>query len=64
MLYFTWQKEAAKQVWIIFKYLKEDEMAIFLSNKSYFKYKIKGLKLFVNNNKEYIEILSNNKDKS
>jgi hypothetical protein len=38
-------------------------MAMFFGNKLYFKYKIKGLKLFINDDKEYMEILSSNKDR-
>jgi hypothetical protein len=34
---------------------------MFLSNKSYFKYKIKGLAFFAKDNKEYI-VISNNKE--
>ena len=37
-------------------------MAIFPSNKSYFKCKIKGLKLLIKDNKEYIVILSSKKE--
>ena len=39
VMYLAWQREAIKQVKIAFKYLQEDEMAIFLRNKSYFKCK-------------------------
>jgi hypothetical protein len=38
-------------------------MAIFLSNKSYFKYKIEGLKLLIDDDKEYVVISSNDKDR-
>jgi hypothetical protein len=36
-------------------------MAIFLGNKSYFKYKIEGLAFFTKDNKEYI-IISSSKE--
>jgi len=38
-------------------------MAMFLSNKLYFKYKIKGLAFFAKDNKEYIVISSNKEEK-
>ena len=39
VIYLAWQREAIKQVKIAFKYLREDEIAMFLGNKSYFKCK-------------------------
>jgi len=36
-------------------------MAIFLGNKSYFRYKIEGLAFLAKDNKEYI-VISNNKE--
>jgi hypothetical protein len=62
VIYFTWQREAIKQVKIAFKYLQEDKIAIFLSNKLYFKYKIKGLAFLAKDNKEYIVISSNKEE--
>jgi hypothetical protein len=41
--------------------LQEDKIAIFPRNKSYFKYKIKGLAFLAKDNKEYI-VISNNKE--
>jgi hypothetical protein len=42
--------------------LQEDKIAIFLSNKLYFKCKIKGLAFFAKDNKEYIVISSNKEE--
>ena len=39
VMYLAWQREAVKQVKIAFKYLQEDEIAIFPRNKSYFRCK-------------------------
>ena len=39
VIYLAWQKEAIKQVKIAFKYLREDEIAIFPRNNLYFKCK-------------------------
>ena len=36
MLYLTWQIRAVKQVRNVFRYIREDEMAMFPGNKSYF----------------------------
>ena len=41
--------------------MQEDEIAMFLTNKLYFKYKIKGLAFLAKDNKEYI-VISNNKE--
>jgi len=38
-------------------------MAIFLSNKLYFKYKIEGLAFLARDNKEYIVISSSKEEK-
>ena len=46
----------------MFKYLQEDKIAIFLSNKLYFKYKIDKLIFFAKDNKEYIVISSNKEE--
>ena len=43
--------------------MQEDKIAIFPSNKSYFKCKIKGLAFFAKDNKEYIVISSNKEEK-
>jgi hypothetical protein len=37
-------------------------MAMFLGNKSYFRYKIDRLELPIDNDKEYMEISSSDKD--
>jgi hypothetical protein len=42
--------------------LQEDKIAIFLSNKLYFKCKIKGLAFFAKDNKEYIVISSSKRE--
>jgi hypothetical protein len=39
VIYLAWQREAIKQVKIAFKYLREDKIAIFPKNKSYFRCK-------------------------
>jgi hypothetical protein len=62
MMYLTWQKEAAKQVRIAFGYLREEEMAMFPGNKSYFRCKMDGLELPVEDDKEYVEISSSDED--
>jgi len=42
--------------------LQEDKIAIFLSNKLYFKCKIEGLVFFAKDNKEYIVISSSKEE--
>jgi hypothetical protein len=42
--------------------LREDKIAIFLRNKLYFKYKIKGLAFLAKDNKEYIVISSSKEE--
>ena len=61
VIYFTWQREAIKQVKIAFKYLQEDEIAIFPRNKSYFKCKQERLEVLAKDDKEYLVISDNNK---
>jgi hypothetical protein len=56
------KKEAIKQVKIAFKYLQEDKIAMFLSNKLYFKCKIEGLAFLAKDNKEYIVISSSKEE--
>ena len=56
------KKEAIKQVKIAFKYLQEDKIAMFLSNKLYFKCKIEGLAFLARDNKEYVVISSNKEE--
>jgi hypothetical protein len=56
------KKEAIKQVKIAFKYLQEDKIAMFLSNKLYFKCKIEGLAFLARDNKEYIVISSSKEE--
>ena len=63
-MYLAWQREAIKQVKIAFKYLREDEIAIFPRNKLYFKCKQERLKVLAKDNKEYLIILDNNKVKN
>ena len=62
VIYLAQQREAIKQVKIAFEYLREDKMAIFLSNKSYFKCKIEGLAFLAKDNKEYVVISSNKEE--
>ena len=64
MIYLAWQREAIKQVKIAFKYLQEDEMAMFLRNKLYFRCKQEGLEVLARDNKEYLVILDSNKVKN
>ena len=42
--------------------MQEDKIAIFLGNKLYFKYKIKGLAFLARDNKEYVVIFSNKEE--
>jgi hypothetical protein len=44
--------------------LQDDEIAIFPRNKLYFKYKQKGLKVLIRDNKEYLIISDNSKIKN
>ena len=60
-MYLAWQREAIKQVKIAFKYLREDEMAIFPGNKSYFKCKQEGLEVLARDDKEYLVISDSDK---
>ena len=62
VIYLAWQREAIKQVKIAFEYLREDKMAMFLGNKLYFKYKIKGLAFLAKDNKEYVVIFSSKEE--
>jgi hypothetical protein len=62
MMYLIWQKEAARQVKIAFEFLREDEMAMFPDNKSYFRCKKDGLKLPEDDDKEYISVSSSEGD--
>ena len=64
VIYLTWQREAIKQVKIAFKYLREDEIAIFPRNKLYFKCKQEGLEVFAKDDKEYLVISDSNKVKN
>jgi hypothetical protein len=61
-MYLAWQREAVKQVKIAFEYLREDKMAMFLGNKSYFKCKMEGLAFLARDNKEYVVISSNKEE--
>jgi hypothetical protein len=56
--YMEWQRIAAKQTRIAFEYLKEDEMAMFPGNKSYFRCKRDALEVPAEDDNEYIEISS------
>jgi len=62
VIYLAWQREAIKQVKIAFEYLREDKMAMFLGNKLYFKYKIKGLAFLAKDDKEYVVISSSKEE--
>ena len=62
IIYFTWQKEAAKQVKIAFGFLQKDEIVMFLDNKLYFKCKKEGLKFFKDDDKEYVSVSSNEEE--
>ena len=62
VIYLAYQREAIKQVKIAFEYLREDKMAMFLSNKLYFKCKIEGLAFLTKDNKEYIVISSSKEE--
>ena len=64
VIYLAQQREAIKQVKIAFKYLQEDEIAIFPKNKSYFRCKQERLKVFTRDDKEYLVISDNNKVKN
>ena len=64
VIYLAWQREAIKQVKIAFKYLREDEIAMFLGNKSYFKCKQEGLEVLARDDKEYLVISDSNKVKN
>ena len=64
VIYLAQQREAIKQVKIAFKYLQEDEMAMFPGNKSYFRCKQEGLEVLAKDDKEYLVISDNNKVKN
>ena len=64
VIYLAQQREAIKQVKIAFKYLREDKIAIFPKNKSYFRCKQERLKVFTRDDKEYLVISDNNKVKN
>ena len=61
VMYLAWQREAVKQVKIAFKYLREDEMAMFPGNKLYFKCKQEGLEVLARDDKEYLVISDSDK---
>ena len=63
-MYLAWQREAIKQVKIAFKYLREDEIAIFFRNKLYFKCKQERLEVLAKDDKEDLVISDNNKVKN